>query len=112
METVEKAEKYINEIIECSEVLSKHTMVSLRIWTYDNGANSVNNKMIEILENLFNCKIPLNNKRSVLSDNIFFNLGDTFEWPSPLSPDVSETGYCLGTRSHIAILSDGTVFQC
>ena len=30
---LQKAEKYISEIIECSEILAKKTMVSLRIWT-------------------------------------------------------------------------------
>lgn len=112
MENIEKAEEYVKTIIDCASVLSQTTMVSLRIWTYDNGESAVNAKMLETLESYFGVKPVLSQKRSILAPNIFFNLGDTFSWPSPLSEEIGETGFCLGTRSHIGILSDGTVVPC
>ena len=112
MENIDAAENYVKNIVECSKYLATTKMISLRIWTYDNGANDINKKMLDILEKEFGTKPVLSEKRSTLAENIYFNLGDTFEWPSPLSPDIGSKGFCLGTRSHIAILSDGTVVPC
>ncbi len=112
MENVETAENYVKNIIRCAKILAPEKMVSLRIWTYDNGSHPVNERMLEAIEQGFGVHPELSQKRSTLAENIFFNLGDTFEWPSPLSPDIGDEGFCLGTRSHIAILSDGTVVPC
>lgn len=112
MENIHAAEKYVKNIVDCARFLAPEKMISLRIWTYDNDASEINRKMLDILEKEFGTKPVLSEKRSTLAENIYFNLGDTFEWPSPLSADIGSTGFCLGTRSHIAILSDGTVVPC
>lgn len=44
--------------------------------------------------------------------NVFFNKGSRFEWPSVSGQVLSETGTCLGGKTHIAILVDGTVVPC
>lgn len=112
MENIDAAEKYVKNIVDCARFLASEKMISLRIWTYDNDASEINRKMLEVLEKEFGTKPVLSEKRSTLAENIFFNLGDTFEWPSPLSADIGANGFCLGTRSHVAILSDGTVVPC
>jgi len=112
MENIYAAEKYVKKIVDCARFLAPEKMISLRIWTYDNDASEINRKMLDVLEQEFCTKPVLSETRSTLSENIFFNLGDTFQWPSPLSHDIGVTGFCLGTRSHIAVLSDGTVVPC
>ncbi|MDP4118602.1 MAG: SPASM domain-containing protein [Bacillota bacterium] len=104
-------ESYINNIIKSADILSKYTMISMRIWTYDK-CSETNAYILRQLAEHYKTKIDLCQKRSVLSNNIFFSLGETFEWPSENGNYVSDTGYCLGTRSQVAILSDGTVVPC
>ena len=111
MENPEKALKYVNSIVKSVDILKDYFMISLRVWTADNK-NSCNDIIIGQLEKHYNVKVDLSEKRSVLSKNIFFSKGETFEWPSPLLPDYGGKGYCLGTRSQIAVLSDGTVVPC
>ncbi len=112
MENTTTAQSYIRNIIKCARFLATEKMVSLRIWTYNDGTSETNKIMINILEKEFGKRPELSQTRSTLEKNIYFNLGDTFQWPSPLAPKIGDTGFCLGTRTHIAILSDGTVVPC
>ncbi len=112
MESPEKAEIYVNNIINSAEILSENSLISYRIWTYDEGKSPVNEKILKVLQQYYNKEISICRKRTTLKNNIYFSLGDTFLWPSPLLPECGDTGFCYGTRSHIGILSDGTVVPC
>lgn len=47
-----------------------------------------------------------------LSDNVFLEFDNEFIWPDLNNDYFSEDGSCLGCRSHIGILVDGTVIPC
>ncbi len=111
METEEKAKTYINEIIECTDVLKNYFMISFRIWTYDCSSLS-QSIILNRLQEKYNIEIIPENGRAVLSKNVYFSLGETFEWPSVSGAFISDTGYCLGTRSQLAVLSNGYVVPC
>ena len=50
------------------------------------------------------------NNNTKLIDNVYVSLQNIFEWPS--NANSNSDGYCLGGKSHIGILSDGSVIIC
>ena len=44
-------------------------------------------------------------------DNIYLDKDYEFEWPK-VKNEQSDVGTCLGTRTHVAILSNGDVVPC
>lgn len=101
-----------NDINEIKELLDnideiKNTYISLRLWN-----NSDNKEVIELLENHYNTKIDINNKRSVLFDNIFLSNDILFNWPNINGNVISNVGTCLALKSQIGVLVDGTIVAC
>ena len=47
-----------------------------------------------------------------LAEKIFLSFDHEFQWPSLDAPDLGVRGSCLGLKSHLAILWDGTVVPC
>ena len=45
-------------------------------------------------------------------DNVYLDKANEFIWPNESDEKNNGIGYCLGTRTHIGILSDGTVVPC
>ena len=108
-ENAADAEKYSDDVLSSADELSKYFMISLRLWTFENpGASN------ELILNKLSEKYSLNlsKNRSVLSENIFLNLSESFEWPSLQLPDYGENGFCQGTRTQMAVLSNGDVVPC
>ena len=98
---------YINEIIECADKLSGNGIqIVYRMWV----ENKYQNNILNLLEKHYNKKIDKDNTK--LKENLYFNKDKEFIWPN-LNNDINNTkGTCYGTRTHIGILSDGTVIPC
>ena len=108
-EKPENPDAYINSVLSSAQELSEYFMISLRLWTFDKK-NIVNDLIIKKLSEKY--ALDLSKNRSVLAENIFLNLSETFEWPSLSLPDYGENGSCQGTRTQIAVLSNGDVVPC
>jgi len=97
------------EILKCSKLLSDNNIyVVFRFWVYNDKQNNLINKISEY----FNCKIDNSLDNIKVSDNIYINKDEEFVWPSLNNKVVRTKGNCLGLKTHIAILSDGTVIPC
>ncbi len=46
------------------------------------------------------------------TENVYIDKGEEFIWPSLHNKCFRTTGTCLGLKTHIGILSDGTVIPC
>ena len=102
-------ESYLEDILECISILKINTIISLRFWTLEeNKMDDKTKKYISILKRYFNINEINNNTK--LIDNVYVSLQNIFEWPS--NANSNSDGYCLGGKSHIGILSDGTVIIC
>lgn len=98
---------YINDIIKCADTLSDNGIqVVYRMWVQ----NKYQNKVLEKIEKHYNIKIEKDNTK--LKDNLYFNKDKEFIWPNLNNKFTNEKGTCYGTRTHIGILSDGTVIPC
>lgn len=101
-------DEYLNDIIETVDKLKvNNTYVSYRMWVNNKYKESI----IEKLEKKYGVNIG-NNNHVKLEKNIYFEEDEEFIWPDLNNEYYEEVGSCLGCRSHIGILVDGTVVPC
>ena len=98
---------YMNKVFDAVDELSKNSFVEYRMWV-----DNVNkDKIINKLEEKYNKSIG-NIEHITLDKNVFYQVEQEFIWPSLDNDYYEEEGSCMGTRSHIGILVDGTVVPC
>jgi radical SAM protein with 4Fe4S-binding SPASM domain len=90
-------------------------LISLRLWN-SNGSD-VNKVMLARLASFFEIKNGIadtlpTGRGIAIASRVFLSMARPFTWPHDQSPDLGENGSCLGLRSHVAILVDGTVVPC
>lgn len=101
----------------CDEIIENNKNVNIvyRFWTYSRE-NKHFNDVIELICKHYDC----NNKKEELinimnikiKNRIYFNKDFEFEWPSLTNNINNPIGFCYGLKTHIGILSDGTVVPC
>ena len=109
---------YFEDVFSTCTTLSKNIPIVYRIWLLDNYnldklSTTIVDKIIFYynLDNSFKQKV-LDNKNIKIADNIYLDKDNKFNWPDNLENNLKKTGTCLGTRSHIGILVDGTIIPC
>lgn len=105
-----KKNNYLEDILYSIDKL-KYPYISLRFWTLNKGImDDKTKKYLNIIGKKFNIrKVETNIK---LKEKVYLSLEDKFIWPDLINNYYEEQGYCLGGKSHIGILSDGTVIIC
>ena len=99
---------YISNILNSVDnLVNNGTYVKYRLWVNSDYSR----KIIDKLNDYYDVKIG-DNKVVKLSDNIYFEVSKEFIWPDLDNNYYSEIGSCMGCRSHIGILVDGTVVPC
>ena len=100
---------YLEDIISSVNELSPY--ISYRFWTLDN--NKMDNKTkeyIKVLKEVYNKEEIYDGIK--LKDKVYLSLDNKFTWPSINNDYYNERGTCLGAKTQLAILSDGTVSIC
>ena len=102
---------YFRDVFKVSDELSKKTTVIYRIWVDKLSTRIVDkiNDYYQLDNDTYN-KIK-EEKNVKIKDNIYIDKDYEFIWPQ-ITDKKSDFGTCLGTKSHIAILSDGNVTIC
>lgn len=92
------------------------TITALRLWNLDGRASGAlheqNDMILSLLHDAFPGVWQENRSGYKLSDRIFLEWGEKFDWPNLHAKEYSETGFCYGLRDQIGVLSDGTVVPC
>ena len=89
--------------------------IALRLWNLDGRAQgALHEKNDLVLKKLHSVFGDFEQTRSGyrLSDRIFLEWGEKFDWPSLSMPEMHESGCCYGLRDQIGVLCDGTVVPC
>lgn len=113
-----KKENYFKDIFDTSILLSKKIPVVYRIWTLtDLKLNKLSTNIVDKIVDYFHLDKEIVDKIIIdknikISDNIYLDKDLEFVWPDNNSDSDNQKGTCLGTRSHIAILSNGDVVPC
>jgi radical SAM protein with 4Fe4S-binding SPASM domain len=88
-----------------------------RYWTLKENLILKVNPKLDTIINYYN--LPIEKQQEIeqngnikIDDYTFINKDKEFIWPSLNNQIYNEIGYCYGLKTHIAILSDGTVVPC
>ncbi len=130
----EDKENYLLDILKASKELLKTTKtnISYRFWNLSKEDDTIitdtenklestihedTDKYLRILENEYAIKGSLNNmvapgRGLKLTDRVYISRDYQFTWPSLIEEEDEGKGFCYGLRSHLGILSDGTLIPC
>ena len=105
----------LNTILE--EIRLSHPVyIDYRFWALrDNQLTDCMNLFVKQLESFYKINHLLEEMKKEqnveVTDHIYMNKDSLFEWPN-IEHQKKINGFCLGLKSHIAILSDGSVVPC
>lgn len=97
---------YFQDVFNTCDELSKKITIVYRIWV-----NKLSTIIVDNIISHYNLSNLTNDKNIKIKDNIYLDKDYEFDWPK-VSDNKSDFGTCLGTKTHIAILSNGTVTIC
>ena len=109
--------EYFERVFDTCDILSKKITIVYRIWTLD--SLKIDERFIKIVDEIKNHyklspliinKIKCERNIKII-DNIYIDKDYEFVWPQ-FSDEKCNNGTCLGTRNHIAILSNGNIIPC
>ena len=107
---------YFDNVFNTCDELSKKITIIYRIWVLDN-IKTLSTKIVDKIKSHYKLSEDIvnkiyNDKNINISDNIYLDKDIEFTWPNEGYKLDSNKGTCYGTRSHIAILSNGVVTPC
>ncbi len=106
-------ENYFEDIFNTCDELSKKTTIIYRMWTLPNKISTVIVNKINEHYHLSDRLIKeIDSKKNIkIRENIYIDKDYEFNWPK-ITNKKSDIGTCLGTKTHIGILSNGNVTPC
>lgn len=112
-----KNDEYIDDVLYSTMKLSENGIYTvLRFWALvGNKFSKSNIYLIKKIEKFLNVNVLEQLKISnnfKLGNNIYISKLSLFNWPNIENNINCDNGTCLGLKTHIGILSDGTVVPC
>lgn len=105
-------EHYLTACAEFAKRASESGKICvLRLWN-EGGLNELNGTIKERLAAFFPEPWRESRQSLVLSDRVFLESGDKFDWPDMSVGDRGEECFCYGLRDQVGVLCDGTVVPC
>ncbi len=83
----------------------------LRLWN-QNGLESLNGEIKAILETYFPAPWETSRRSLRLSERIWLEPGEKFDWPDLEVHELGQSCFCYGLRDQIGVLCDGMVVPC
>ena len=107
--------KYLEECVDFAKKAGgSGCFVALRLWNL--GTEADNSRVLDFLHKSFPGEWydQRGGKSQRMSDKIFLEWGEHFEWPDPALPECNpdDDRFCHGLRDQIGVLVDGTVVPC
>ena len=108
---------YLDEVFKTCQKISSSIYISYRIWNLNTlkptkELVNIMNKLSEYYNlNDEQKESILKNKSTKIDINTFVDKDNLFNWPD-INNKVDKNGFCYALKTHIGILSDGTVIPC
>lgn len=108
---------YYKDVFDAVEKLP-HVYIMYRIWTlqeYELNAQAI--EIISALKEYYHIDYDLiqeiKTKNHIqMNERLYLDKENEFIWPDLNNEILQERGYCYALKTHIAVLSDGTVIPC
>ena len=102
---------YFEDVFNTCDVLCSKMAIVYRIWI-----DKLSTIVVDKIKDYYNLSTDIVNKINdekniKIRDNIYIDKDNEFEWPE-ITRKKSDYGTCLGTKTHIAILSNGNITPC
>jgi radical SAM protein with 4Fe4S-binding SPASM domain len=107
---------YFDNVFNTCDGLSKKITIIYRLWVLKD-INKLSTIIVDKIIGHYKLSTEIVNKiykdKNInIADNIYLDKDIEFTWPNDSNIELENTGTCYGTRSHIAILSNGTITPC
>ena len=108
---------YFENVFKTCDELSKKITIIYRIWTLSSlKLDNYSLKIVDKIDDHYNLDNDILDKIKVdknikIRDNIYLDKDYEFIWPN-INKEQDDNGTCLGTRTHIGILSNGNIVPC
>ena len=108
---------YFDSVFSACDLLSKKNTIIYRIWTLptldlDKFSTKIVDKITDYYKLSTNIVEKIKKEKNIkIRDNIYIDKDFEFDWPE-ITSKKSDKGTCLGTKTHIAILSNGNIVPC
>ena len=108
---------YFENVFNTCDELSKKTTIIYRLWTLPSlNLDKLSTNIVDKITNHYKLSTDIvnkikNDKNIKIYENIYIDKDYEFDWPI-ISDKKSNKGTCLGTKSHISILSNGNITPC
>ena len=109
-------ENYLEDIFDNIKNLSTNTTVIYRLWTLKNNKlDEKSTKIVERIKEYYNLSTEtvdkIKNENNIkINPQIYVDKDNEFIWPTV--NNHKSCGYCYALKTHIGILSNGTVVPC
>ncbi len=108
---------YFDDIFNTCDLLSTKTTIVYRLWTLPTlDLDKLSTKIVDKINNHYHLSTEIvdkikKEKNIKIGNNIYIDKDYEFIWPK-ITNKKSDVGTCLGTKTHIAILSNGNITLC
>lgn len=86
-------------------------LVSYRLWN-QGGQDALNSQILEALEGAFPKPWAQTRRGLRLTDGVYLEYGDRFDWPDLGASEGEADMFCYGLRDQLGVLCDGSVVPC
>ena len=108
---------YFEEVFNTCNELSKNITIIYRIWTLQTlNLDKLSTTIVNKIKDNYKLSTSIvdkiiSEKNIKIANNIYIDKDYEFDWPK-ITSKKSNNGTCLGTKNHIAILSNGNITPC
>ena len=108
---------YFEDVFNTCDILSTNTTIIYRLWTLETlNLDKLSTKIVDKINSHYHLSTNvvdkiMKEKNIKISKNIYIDKDYEFTWPK-ITNKKSDFGTCLGTKTHIAILSNGNITLC
>ncbi len=102
---------YLDGCFSFGRAAAGKPLVVYRLWN-GGGADARNGEILAAMERAFPQPWVRERRGTRLSERVYLEYGDKFDWPDLTAPDGGARVFCYGLRDQIGVLCDGTVVPC
>lgn len=106
-------DEYLSACLELGRIPApeRNFIVAYRLWN-GGGADRLNGRIESAMHAAFPGDWDAVRGGFRLSDRVFLQYGEKFDWPGYSPEERNENTFCYALRDQIGVLSDGTVVPC